>query len=153
MFGDLGTHRGDACVLWPGFVSNYGYGVVHLRKGPGGLVFVHRVAWERANGPIPEGMVIDHQCSVRSCVNVDHLQVVDRGENTLLGFSRAAGHDSRRFCKNGHEWTPENTYTRPRGGHRQCRACVAAIQRRKREALKDLTETTPPRENPPPCHG
>lgn len=130
MFDALGTHRGAECVLWPGYVTQYGYGAVHLRKGPGGAVLVHRVAWERANGPIPDDLVIDHKCSVRSCVNVDHLQLVTAGENTILGFTRASGRDARRFCKNGHEWTPANTYIR-RSGYRQCRACVADVQRRR----------------------
>jgi hypothetical protein len=33
-------------------------------------------------------------------------------------------------CKNGHEFTPENTYMRTKHGRRGCRACIAAAQRR-----------------------
>jgi hypothetical protein len=36
----------------------------------------------------------------------------------------------RTHCKHGHEFTPENTYTAPNNGQRQCRACM---RRRSRE--------------------
>ena len=130
MFDALGSHRGEACVDWVGALNNYGYGIVHLRKGPGGMVLVHRIAWESARGAIPGGMVIDHLCRNRRCVNVDHLEVVTRGENTLRGLTAASGHDATRCCSSGHAWTPENTYIRPTG-FRACRQCNADLQRRK----------------------
>src|SRR5699024_10206473 len=42
----------------------------------------HRYAWERVNGPIPDGMYIvrkDH-CD-KACVNVDHLRCVTAAQN------------------------------------------------------------------------
>ena len=135
MFDALGTHRGEECVDWVGYVTRYGYGSVHLRSGPGGQVLVHRIAWERANGPIPEDRVIDHLCRNRRCVNVDHLEVVTRGENTLRGFSAASGLDAKESCRNGHPWSEENTYWRANGS-RQCRACIRELQRRKNAAKR-----------------
>lgn len=37
-------------------------------------------------------------------------------------------------CRNGHVFTPENTYLRPDGGGRQCRTCIRqrTIRRRKK---------------------
>jgi hypothetical protein len=35
-----------------------------------------------ANGPIPEGMVIDHMCHSRKCVRPSHLQVVTQKQNS-----------------------------------------------------------------------
>ncbi|MCW1805293.1 HNH endonuclease signature motif containing protein [Brachybacterium squillarum] len=139
MFDVLGSHRGASCVEWPGALNKFGYGEVHLRKGPGGTALVHRVAWENAHGAIPEGMVIDHLCRNRRCVNVDHLEVVTPGENTLRGLSAASGADAHLVCRNGHPWTPENTYTRPSGG-RQCRACIRDLQRRRTAERKAQLE-------------
>ena len=36
---------------------------------------VHRYAWERVNGPIPEGMQIDHICHNTRCVEISHLRL------------------------------------------------------------------------------
>ena len=41
----------------------------------------HRIAWELRNGPVPDGMVVDHLCRVRRCVNAAHLRVVTQKEN------------------------------------------------------------------------
>jgi hypothetical protein len=56
-----------------------GYGVVRVN---GQDLMAHRLEYERANGPIPEGMQIDHLCRVRECVNPDHLEPVTPQENT-----------------------------------------------------------------------
>jgi HNH endonuclease len=34
---------------------------------------VHRLAWEKAFGPIPPGMKVCHHCDVGHCVNPEHL--------------------------------------------------------------------------------
>lgn len=41
----------------------------------------HRVAWELVNGPIPDGMFLDHRCANPSCVNPEHLRIVTVSEN------------------------------------------------------------------------
>lgn len=58
------------CWLWLGDLSEWGYGVFsvnHVGRG------AHRVAYEYANGPIPEGMKVCHRCDVPPCVNPAHL--------------------------------------------------------------------------------
>jgi hypothetical protein len=103
------------CIAWPGPKDRDGYG-----KTTGGLA--HRAAWVRANGPIPEGMTVDHVCFQRDCVNVEHLRLLSAQENRSLRQSLLRTH-----CPNGHPWTPENTYTRPGAIRaRACRACNAA---------------------------
>ena len=66
------------CLIWTGHVDPGGYGRINI---DGAVVTTHRYAWERANGEIPKGTMVDHICWVRSCVNVDHLRLVSRSEN------------------------------------------------------------------------
>lgn len=66
-----------SCLIWTGKTTTAGYGTFTSAQK-----YVHRYAWERVNGPIPEGLTIDHLCRVRNCVNPDHLEVVTREENS-----------------------------------------------------------------------
>lgn len=79
------------------------------------LIAAHRFAYELANGPIPDGLEIDHLCRNRKCVNPAHLQAVSHRENML----RAA----KTHCLNGHPLTGPNVYLRPDGRGRECREC------------------------------
>lgn len=68
----------SGCWLWIGAMHEGGYGRVryHNRTLP-----AHRVSYMVHVGPIPGGLVIDHKCRVRCCVNPDHLEPVTRKEN------------------------------------------------------------------------
>ena len=70
--------REIGCIEWTGAKTRDGYGHIRLR---GRAVRVHRYAWERVNGPIPDGMVVDHLCWNRACVNVEHLRLVTQAQN------------------------------------------------------------------------
>lgn len=43
--------------------------------------YAHRYAWERVNGAIPEGKVVDHICHTPTCVNVRHLRLSSHTQN------------------------------------------------------------------------
>ena len=111
------------CWLWQGARNKRsGYGsVADPVKGSSG--YAHRFAYRELVGPIPEGLVIDHLCRVRHCVNPDHMEPVTSGENVLRGISPAAMQKRQTHCIHGHEFTPENTYEWR--GHRACRTCAA----------------------------
>lgn len=72
------TVDGNGCWVWNWAVQRKGYASVWI-NGRG--VKAHRVAYELANGPIPEGMVIRHTCGNPSCVNAEHLRVGTPAEN------------------------------------------------------------------------
>lgn len=70
------------CWVWTGGMSG-GYGKVRVTSGPGGVVDrVHRVGYTLLVGPIRPGLTIDHLCRNTACWSPDHLQQVERGENT-----------------------------------------------------------------------
>lgn len=71
----------DECWPWTGHVKRNGYGAITLGGKSGKIEMAHRAAWIVAFGEIPDGMVVDHKCRVRHCVNVRHLQVVTQAEN------------------------------------------------------------------------
>lgn len=116
------------CWLWQAYVDERGYGTYRLA---GRMRKAHRVAYELAVGPIPEGMVIDHLCRVRHCVNPTHLEVVTNDENVRRGLQGEWG-KSKTHCPHGHAYTPENTYYRPDDGCRGCRECRNEASRRLR---------------------
>ena len=45
------------------------------------LVAVHRVIWERVNGPIPEGMEINHLNGIKDDNRLENLEVVTHSDN------------------------------------------------------------------------
>lgn len=69
----------DECWPWRGAKDGRGYGAI---QGEGEtLVRAHRVAWERENGPIPEGKIIMHSCDCPGCQNPAHLSPGTHKEN------------------------------------------------------------------------
>ena len=72
------------CWIWARSRKPKGYG--QLRRA-GKTLYAHRVYWERENGPIPEGLELDHLCRQRACCNPAHLELVTSQENTLRGLS------------------------------------------------------------------
>lgn len=116
----LGTK--DECWLWTGCIQTRGYG--QFRGYQSKHIPAHRFAYEALVGEIPEGLVIDHLCRVRRCVNPAHMEIVTQRENILRGDGVAAHHARKTHCIRGHEFTPENTIRHPHG--RNCRACRSA---------------------------
>ncbi len=127
--------RPGGCWLWTGAVLRNGYGYFGLscvRSAPKSIL-AHRWAYIDANGEPPEGLVIDHLCRVRTCVNPAHMEPVTQQVNLLRGVGpalRRAHFAAITHCVHGHEYTPENTYRNKRDGRRSCKECSRIRQRK-----------------------
>ena len=78
------VNKTDRCWLWTGALTGKGYGSFG-QTPPGGSVLAHRFAYIREFGAIPDGLVIDHLCRERRCVNPAHLEAVTNRENVVRG--------------------------------------------------------------------
>ena len=95
----------------------------------------HRLAYEIAYGPVPNGRSVMHICNMKTCQNPRHLRLTPvRG-----GYRSRATH-----CKHGHEYTPKNTAYNPKTSAKICRACNRARQDDYRARKQLATVTTPP---------
>ena len=126
------------CWIWTGAISSVGYGAFGAERvnGRNRNALAHRFAYEQLVGPIPEGLVLDHLCRVTRCVNPVHLEPVTHRENLDRG-TPSASHLNRgkTHCKNGHEFTEENTYWFNEGRSRGCFTCRRETSRRWNERV------------------
>lgn len=111
------------CWLWAGTINNRGYGDISMKiDGVWRIRRAHRVVYEALVGEIPEGLVIDHVCREKACVNPDHLEAVTEKENILRGIGSTSVNARKTECIRGHKYTPENT--RMNRGSRNCKTCI-----------------------------
>ena len=92
--GPLHPVLGTRCWIWTGAARRQ-----NLPKGgkPGFFNFnkrvqsAHRVAWQLAYGPIPEGMCVCHKCDNPSCVRSGHLFIGTQLDNIrdMVGKGRS----------------------------------------------------------------
>lgn len=74
---------GPNCWIWHGQINSNGYG--KFRNN-----YAHRIMYYAYNGLYHEqGLVLDHLCRNRRCVNPSHLELVTIGENVKRGFEFA----------------------------------------------------------------
>lgn len=130
------------CLLWEGAVARYGYGHVKVGGRKGRNVLVHRMVWEEANGPIPDGLHVLHRCDVPACCNVDHLFLGTHADNMQDMWNKGRVRSNREgflrnktHCKQGHPYTKENTGLSALG-HRFCRVCKNLYMQRYSAAKK-----------------
>jgi hypothetical protein len=73
---------GNLCFLWLGSRTKGGYANLGVE---GVTTYAHRLSYELNVGSIPEGLVLDHLCRVRHCINHAHLEPVTNQVNTVRG--------------------------------------------------------------------
>jgi len=81
---------GNECIVWTGALDSSGYASIKMK---GKVLIVHRYIWEKLVGPIEleddDDATIDHLCKGhRNCMNVNHMEVVSRSENSVRANHR-----------------------------------------------------------------
>lgn len=95
----------NGCLVWTAADNGHGYGVLRVwRDDKWTVCGAHRLAWEYAHGPRPQGMELDHICHNRACVNVEHLRSVTVKQNQE---NRAANAGSTSAIRGVH-WNARN---------------------------------------------
>ena len=125
----VGKGGPDECWPWLRATPAPGYGEF---SAEGGRTKAHRASYIINVGPVPAGLVIDHTCRNRACVNPAHLRAVDMRTNAVENSaSFAAVNAAQTHCPQGHALTPDNlVQSQPT---RKCRTCHnARVQDRKR---------------------
>lgn len=131
----------DSCWEWTSYVDKNGYGRFFIN---GKHQQAHRVSYEDKFGKIPEGLVINHLCRNRKCVNPKHLEVVTQKVNIqkgLTGFITGLRMRAKTHCPQNHEYSEKNTYISP-NGKRRCRTCIRiqAEQYRQHKKLEVISK-------------
>lgn len=114
----------SGCWIWTGLLIE-GYGQQQFEKK---CWRAHRLVYTLIKGPIPHGLVADHLCNMKNCVNPLHIQLVTTQENV----SRSNTGRRASYCKNGHN----TSFLGSRSGG-NCKQCTKLKMHHKRNLVID----------------
>lgn len=125
----------DSCWEWTAASNVHGYGAFWDGER---VVRAHRWSYEALRSNIPEGLVLDHLCRNRACVNPWHLEPVTDQVNAERG---AWG--IRERCPSGHAYDDTNTGRRKTRRGRECITCRRALHEERRQSNRRALEADP----------
>lgn len=133
-FPRLGTSGGILSPGWTGTKPKQYLTVGLCLKYDRRFYKVHHLVLSAFTGDRPKGLLACHIDDDTSNNCLDNLKW-DTPSGNMLDRVRNGTHPgaSKLACKNGHEFTPENTYIDAVTGKRSCRVCRTAAVRRSRE--------------------
>ena len=92
--------------MWKKGVTWNGYGRISIGDK---TKRTNRVMWELMNGPIPEGMIIAHNCDNPPCILPAHLRLDTVKENNREAFAKGRqaktrNRKSKKFYQDNPDW-------------------------------------------------
>jgi len=111
----------DGCWYWIGATNSRNRGQIYFENK---IALAHRAVFTILKGIIPTGLLVCHTCDNGLCVNPDHMFLGTNKDNTVDMVNKGRHYQTlKRFCKYGHEFTPENT-GKHSNGSRRCKKCT-----------------------------
>lgn len=129
----------SGCWLYQGCTDVWGYAYYQGMNGGKRFGKAHRAAYTLLVGPVPEGLVLDHICRMKHCVNPQHLRAVTPRINAL---ENSIGPAARNIRKDRCPKCDAEYFRRPRtdrtvGVSRNCRECRRLYAIRYRQSHPD----------------
>ena len=133
-FSKIRINPENGCHEWQASLNASGYGGFQIGRGH---YPAHRVAYVLAYGEPAEGLVIDHKCKNRRCVNAvgGHLRPLTLAENTRLG-TYCQKQIAKTHCPRGHRLADFNLIPSLLWAGRACRSCDIAARAARHKRLK-----------------
>ncbi len=114
------------CWFWIGCIDPLGYGRITVKTQSGwNSTYTHRVAWSFANGPIPKGKQVLHDCDTPPCVRLEHLYLGTPADNMRDRDMRGRNGKGDTHYQKAHkpDWAVSAA------GNRWCRICKREYSR------------------------
>jgi hypothetical protein len=132
MIDRLEPDPSTGCWNWTGRLSKKGYGRMHYRGKE--ITVARRSMMLFRNIALDDPRHVLHTCDNKRCFNPAHLYMGTNADNVRDRCERGeskSGNTDKKYCKHGHEFTPENTYhllvrNRP---VRRCKTCLKRLAR------------------------